>query len=415
MFRPIPADGQVELNERRYKIAILAPTCFYYQTALFQQLAKHQRLDLMVYFCSKEGLQGRDVRDMYKSDGEWGLSDELLEGYEHKFLRNFSPRPSYLKWPLGLINLGIVKAIAFRRPDAVILMSWMNPTWWMAIVACFLLRIPFFYMTDANVQIEPLRSVWKRRIKNFFLGKLIFRACAGFLCAGTANKQLYELYGVPENKLFPFAYSWGYDRLIEASKELKPKQQELRAELGIEDDAHVFLYCGRLSHEKNLFLLLDAFNQARDENSLLIFVGDGDQREELQNYARAQNIDSAKFFGFQDRNNVLKFYAVSDALCLLSRRETWGIVINEAMCFGLPVVVSHQVGAGIDLVLDGYNGYSVADADVGQLAKVLRRLAAQSSTERRILGNRSVQIIKNWSGRDLAQCLVDDIDSVRNR
>ena len=194
-------------TKSRFKVAIVAPTCFYYQAALFRELAAHPRLDLTVYFCSDEGLTARDVLEMYKVHQRWGEDNEMLGGYQCKFLRNYAPQPSYLKWPFGLINFGILKEIVSNRPDAVILMSWMNPTWWMALAACVLLRIPFLYMTDANVEIERYRSKWKRRIKQLALGKTLFKLCSGFLCAGRANRHLYRLYGVPDRKLFSFAYS----------------------------------------------------------------------------------------------------------------------------------------------------------------------------------------------------------------
>ena len=87
------------LNKPRYKVTIIAPTCFYYQVALFRQLAVHPRIDLTVYFCSEEALHAQDVQKMYKSDGRWGGETELLEGYTYKFLRNYSPSPSYLQCP----------------------------------------------------------------------------------------------------------------------------------------------------------------------------------------------------------------------------------------------------------------------------------------------------------------------------
>ena len=187
-------------TKSRYKVAIVAPTCFYYQAALFRELTAHPKIDPTVYFCSHEGLSARDVQEMYKVDAQWGGDDELLEGYQFKFLRNYAPQPSYLKWPFGLINFGILKEIILGRPDAVILMSWMNPTWWMALWACTLFRIPFLYMTDANVQIERYRSKRKRRIKQLVLGNTLFKLCSGFLCAGRANRHLYRLYGVPRKE-----------------------------------------------------------------------------------------------------------------------------------------------------------------------------------------------------------------------
>ena len=398
----------------RYKVAIVAPTCFYYQAGLFRQLAAGAKLDLMGYFCSAEGIIARDVLEMYKVNEDWGVGEELLKGYQSRFLKNFAPHPSYLKWPLGLINIGIIKEIILSRPDVVVLMSWMNPTWWMALAVCAFFRIPFFYMTDANVHIEPLRSKWKRRLKRMVLGRLLFKLSSGFLCAGTANNHFYRMYGVPENKLFPFAYSWGYDSLSKISAELKPQRDDLRSEFGISEKSIVILYCGRLSTEKNLFHLVESYHQLDHDNKSLIFVGDGDLRQSLQNHVDQLGAESVHVFGFQNRNQIAKFYAISDVLVLPSVRETWGIVVNEAMCFGLPVIVSRQVGAGIDLVVDGVNGYSV-ETDGESLVGRMSQFCKLSQEERSQMGIRSVDTINKWSTRDLAESLFQYIDSVKGK
>ena len=399
-------------TKSRYKVAIVAPTCFYYQAPLFRELAAHPKIDLTVYFCSQESLSARDVQEMYKVDAQWGGDDELLEGYRFKFLRNYALRPSYLKWPFGLINFGIVKELVLGRPDAVILMSWMNPTWWMALWACVLMRIPFFYLTDANVEIERYRSRRKRQIKRIALGKTLFKLCSGFLCAGTANRNLYALYGVPEKKLFPFAYSWGYDSLLKKSEELRPQRSRIRVELGIPEQSLVVLFCGRLSHEKNLFHLVNSYHRLDRDGKALIFVGDGELRQPLKNYVDELGAGSVHFFGFQNRNRISKYYAISDLLVLPSVRETWGIVVNEAMCFGLPVIVSNQVGAGVDLIDDGQNGYRV-ETDGDALFLGIKQIAGLSEEERLLMGTRSVDTMKGWLRRDLSESLVQYIESVR--
>jgi hypothetical protein len=91
----------------RYRLAIIAPNCFYYQADLFRHLAKHPRIDLTVYFCSDEGMGSEDVAKMFGVDGNWGIGDPLLKGYNHKFMRNYSPWPSYLNSLVGLMNWGI--------------------------------------------------------------------------------------------------------------------------------------------------------------------------------------------------------------------------------------------------------------------------------------------------------------------
>ena len=176
----------------------------------------------------------------------------------------------------------------------------------------------------------------------------------------------------------------------------------------------MILYCGRLSSEKNLFHLVDSYHRLDHDGKSLIFVGDGDLRQSLHNHVEDLGAESVRFFGFQNRSQISKFYAISDVLVLASVRETWGIVVNEAMCFGLPVIVSRQVGAGFDLVSNGENGYSV-EIDGESLFLSMKQISELSQEERSQMGIRSVDTINEWAGRDLAGLLVKYVESVKGK
>ena len=405
----------MSINKNRYKVAIVAPTCFYYQVPLFRALAAHPRLDLSVYFCSDEGLLGHDVLKAYGAEGGWGVESELLNGYESKLLRNYSPIPSYLNSLVGLLNLGIWGEIRRERPDVVVVMSWMNPTWWLAVLACIRYRIPFLYMTDANVTAEQGKNPLISRVKKLILGKLLFPITTGFLCAGTANRQLYRYYGVPDSKLVPFAYSWGYDTLVRMSDGLRAERSKLRAEMGFTDDSFVILFVGRLSGEKRPFDLLEAYNLLDLPNKALLIVGDGSLREPLEDYVTSLNLKGVHLTGFQNRDEILKSYAMADVLVLPSIRETWGIVVSEALCFSLPTIVSDQVGAGMDLVSHGWNGYNFPGGDVKALAGYIKTLADLPSEERLEMGVNSYNIIQDWLQRNVAESLDQYLDLICNK
>jgi len=399
-------------KEKIYKVAVIAPTCFYYQVDLFRQLAGHPRIDLTVYFCSKEALESKDVKGMYGTDQNWGNQDELLEGYEYQFLTNFSPRPSYLRSFYGLINLGVINRLLFNRPDAVILMSWMNPTWWLSILFAVALRIPIFYLTDANFQTERGRSGIKIRVKSWLLGHFIFKLTSGFLCAGIANEELYRLYGVGDDKLFPFAYSWGYEQQIEMAKELLLNRDKIRSELSIQPDDLAILFCGRLSEEKQPFFLLEAYRRLDHPRKKLIIVGDGELREALVKKIAADRILGVHFAGFQDRHALGSFYASADFLVLPSSRDTWGMVVAEAMCYRMPIIVSNHVGAGEHLVLDGENGHKFTAGSVDELSAVMQKLADDSIERRKEMGDRSLRLISEWNERDVASHMDEYIAAV---
>lgn len=399
-------------QSRQYKVVIVAPTCFYYQTPLFRTLAADDRLDLTVYFCSDEGLSGKDVKTAYGADKNWGVEYELLDGYRSKFLKNYSPWGSYLKSLVGLANFGIWRELSRERPDAVIVMSWMNPTWWLVFLACARFNIPVLFMTDANVSAEHLKSVWKSWIKKLLLGKILFPITAGFLCAGTANRSFFAYYGVPARKLVAFAYSWGYDDLVQESDSLKDQKMKLRSDYGLPLDSFMILYCGRLSPEKGTVELIEAYEMVSHPNKALVLVGDGGLRQSIQDYASRHRLKSVYFMGFRDRKEIGKFYTMADLLVLPSQQETWGIVVSEALSFSLPVIVSDQVGAGIDLVLPNQNGHVFPAGDVGAMADCISDVMNLSESEILKMGATSGKLIREWLGRDLGKPLGEYLDTI---
>lgn len=399
-------------QSRSYKIVIVAPTCFYYQVPLFQELNNHPNIDLTVYFCSDEGISGQDVKTVYGSDEGWEIVGKPLIGYKYIFLPNQSPRGSYLKSLVGLANFRVWNQLKQDQPDAVVIMSWMNPTWWLAFLACVRFRFPVFFMTDANFSAENSKSFLRSTIKRILLGKLLFPATSGFLCAGTENQRLYSHYGVQSKKLISFAYSWGYSTLISEADRLQGEKIALRQQFGLPLDAIIILYCGRLSPEKGSIELIEAYNEISSPNKALLLVGDGPLRQRMGTIAELHNLESIYFMGFQNRNNIAKFYMMSDMLVLPSHRETWGLVVNEALCFSLPVVVSDQVGAGVDLVNPGENGYVFHAGDVTDLSTQISKLFDMSDEHRKAMGKKSLDLITEWSNRDLATPFIKYLDEV---
>jgi glycosyltransferase involved in cell wall biosynthesis len=288
----------------------------------------------------------------------------------------------------------------------------MNPTWWLTILACLRFKIPILFMTDANFYAEILTNTWKSWIKRCILGKFLFPLTAGFLCAGTANQMLYTFHGVRDEKLVPFAYSWGYQTLIEKSEDLRNQRLELRRKHGLPEDASIVLYCGRLSSEKASMELLQAYQLVSHPKKALVLVGDGALKTQMQDFVDLHGLESVYFMGFQNRNDLGDFYALADILVLPSNKETWGLVVNEALSFSLPVVVSDQVGAGVDLVIPDENGYIFPAGDIPALANQVSKLLSLSDQDFERMAQRSYSLIKDWSDRDLALPLSEYLDSI---
>jgi glycosyltransferase involved in cell wall biosynthesis len=165
---------------------------------------------------------------------------------------------------------------------------------------------------------------------------------------------------------------------------------------------HFFLGVGRFVTKKNWHTLLQAYASFRLHNPAsdwrLILVGDGPERSSLQRLAAETGMDNLVTFpGFASQETLARIYALAGALVLPSRYgETWGLVVNEAMACGLPVLVSEQCGCAATLVRPGENGWTFHPDDVTGLSEILARVAALSDTERERMGGRSRQIIADW-------------------
>jgi len=141
-------------------------------------------------------------------------------------------------------------------------------------------------------------------------------------------------------------------------------------------------------------------------------VGNGVLRKQMQDFIDVQGLKSVHFMGFQNRNDLLDFYALADMMVLPSNKETWGLVVNEALSYSLPIIASDQVGASVDLVIHDENGYIFPARDISALAEQISKLIGLSDQDREYMGGKSYSLIKEWSDRDLAMNLGNYLDSI---
>lgn len=390
---------------------IIAPTSFFYQAPIYRELSANERIELMVLFCSEEGKTSKDVLPKFGIDKEWGDSDATLEGYNYEFIKNYSLYSSYLKWPFGLINLGVIKQVKEFKPDIVVIMSWVNATDLISVLSCVLFGSKLFIMTDANIQAEARKPPWIRWLKKMFLGNVLFKFASGFLYAGAGNKELYKSYGVPEQKLIPFAFSWESQHFLAQPRLEHSAIKEIKANIGISEDDFVILFCGRLSPEKAPIDLLKGYEASGTDGKALVFAGDGPVRPELEEYIHNNRVQSVYFLGFLDRGEINQCYEMADVLVLPSRQEATGAVITEGMCFDLPLIVSDQVGFGLDLVKEGLNGFIYPVGSTNELAKYLNLLSSASKSDIEIMGSNSRKLIEQWADFSLAESLLNHLDN----
>ncbi len=256
---------------------------------------------------------------------------------------------------------------------------------------------------SAVVTSDSKKDDGKRIFYKEFVKRTILRLCDSALVAGTASRDYLTELGFHQEMIW-----FGADTV---DNTYYSRHAEIHRALQTTDvsgspcgDGKCFLMVGRFIKEKNLSNLLLAYKKYRKnvvgQPWSLSLVGDGPEGEVLQSITRSEKLEGVIFSGFQKSERLPFFYAHANALILPSIKDTWGLVVNEAMACSLPVLVSRGAGASYDLVEENGNGWTFDPLNIDDIAGALMRMHQLSDDERRRFGQRSKQIIERW-GLDL--------------
>ena len=276
------------------------------------------------------------------------------------------------------------------RPAAVAIPSWGAPYSLGALAWCLRTGTPSIVMVDSNPQDKPRNSLkeWlKRRIVSCFGAGLVCKP--DYLATlGMPPEAIRIGYNVVDNRYFS-----------EGAAALRGTAAELRRARNL--PRPFLLVVARFIPKKNLATLLEGFNlftrTAKGSELDLVLLGDGPLRPDLeQQVARLGLASRVHFPGFAQYDELPAWYAMASALVLPSTVEQWGLVVNEAMAAGLPVLVSHHCGCAEVLVEDGRNGWRFDPAEPAGIARCLSRFAALPDGGA-AFGARSRELIAAWT------------------
>jgi glycosyltransferase involved in cell wall biosynthesis len=377
----VPEDGR-----RRFRLAAVTSHPVQYQAPLFRRLAAHPEIDLTVFYGERWGLDTC-------FDPEFGVhlrwDVPLTEGYAARFLRNRGWGSGFFR----VANPGIVAALATGRFDAVLVHSYAHATALLGYLGAALRRVPVLLRTESELlRPRPFRVRLARRL---LLAPLL-RSTAAVLAIGSANRDFHLHHGVSRDRMFWTPYGVDNDFFATFGRERARHRGEVRSEIGLPAETPVVLFAGKLVPRKRPADVIDAIARlAARPKACVVFVGDGGLRRALEARARAASVE-ARFVGFRNQSEIGRYYAAADVFVLPSEFETWGLVLNEAMACGLPVVASTGAGAARDLVVEGRNGFTFHAGDVGSLSRTLAQLLHDAALRERA-GRASLEIIDRWS------------------
>jgi glycosyltransferase involved in cell wall biosynthesis len=404
--RRLQSDSQRSclMGERRYRVLLVLTHPVQYMSPVLREMSNHPKLDITAAYCSLQGAKPELDPD-FGMEIAWDIP--LLDGYPWSHVPNRSFRPGLGRF-FGLVNPALWKIVRTGGFDIVVILTgYRYATFWIAAMAARAKGLPILFGTDAHDIASRDGSSWKKRIKKWFWPRLYGLADV-VIVPSSGGVNLMQSLGIPPERIVLTPYTVDNKWWIEQSTLVN--RSAVRAEWGIPDDARVVLFCAKLQPWKRPHDLLRAFAKANVERSYLIFAGDGPLRTALEVEAQALGLaDRLRFLGFVNQTKLPLVYRASDLLVLPSEYEPFGVVVNEAMLSGCPVIVSDMVGARFDLVRNRETGFVFPVGNIEALAALLGEiLPARESLQQ--MGSLARQRMADWSPEKNIEGLIRAIE-----
>ncbi len=360
-------------SQQKMKIAFITNICTHFLIKPFELLATKYNIDF--YFT------GGQEKYWEKKNKLW------LGNFSGKYLQGFYIFPKFKIIP------SLVFRLLFGNYDVYIKCisdRFALPTTFLVAKAK---HKPFIFWT--GLWMHP--KIFFHKI-SFIPTKYIYRHSDAIVAYGDHVRRYLVELGISDEKIF---CAWqAVDNKIFNKCVSDEEKLTLRKELGLSQEK-IVLYVGRLGEGKGLCYLIDAVSMMRDLSINLLFIGEGTLRRELEEKCKKFDV-KYRFLSHIQNVELYKYYTLADVFVLPSIttktiKETWGLVINEAMNQGCPIVATDAVGAAVGgLVQNGRNGFVVPEKNSKKLKEAIECILKDEKLAKS-MGECSREIIKNWT------------------
>lgn len=287
-----------------------------------------------------------------------------------------------------------------QKWDVIVLCGYSSPTVMLAMAWLKARRIPFWMEVDGGL-IRPDSK------PKYLFKKTLVSAASGWLSTGKSTTEYLVHYGAKRDRVYEYPFSSLHEADMPRACPSGEQKRQLRRELGL-GDGKMILSIGQFIHRKGYDVLLRA--AAKLEPGTEIYIVGGTPTEEYLQMCRELELQNVHFEGFMKKEQLLKYYQAADLFVLPTREDIWGLVINEAMAYGLPVITTDRCVAGLDLVENDVNGYIVPVEDDAALAEKINTLFTKDFLA---MGEVSRQKIRAYTLEEMARCHLTVFENVK--
>ncbi len=350
-----------------------------YHAPVFRLLHQRFAVPLQVIYASDFSLAG------YR-DADFGVTvawdTDLLAGYPSQFVSRVAQGGARSFEEVS--SRGVAALLSRLRPSAVLVCGYRPHIHRAAFLRAWRSGYPILFRGE-TVDTEPAGPA-VRALRRVAL-RMLYARCARLLYIGTRSRRHFEALGFDDKQLVFSPYCSDTSAFAADESARLRMRVSARCSLDVQPDDVLLLFSGKLTPKKRPDLLVEALRRLQSRSSrrfVAVFVGGGELRGQLEAETRRAPAISVRFTGFKNQTELSPYYHAADLLVLPSQHsETWGVVVNEALCHGVPCVVSDAVGCAADLIKPGQTGEVFAVGSVEALeAAIIARIGADRRRRR---------------------------------
>ncbi len=300
-----------------------------YRVQFFNELSKY--CNLLVLF---ERHSASDRHNKWSSENTYNFNYKVLNGTPTSHETAVCP--------------SVLRYITRNKYDIVVITNYYSPTGMLAILKMKLLKIPFYIEADGGFKKQDSRL--KYLVKNYFI-----KSASGWFSTSKKTDEYFLFYGAKKEKIYRYPFSSINDSDICTIEEIKYSKNYYKEKINHSNE-RIILGVGQFIHRKGFDMLLEAYSKISTP-CVLILVGCGDKENEYRDLIDKNNLAGVYIEPFKDAKELVDYYRAADIFVLPTREDIWGLVVNEAMAYGLPVITTDRCVAGLELIEHGKNGF----------------------------------------------------------
>lgn len=352
-----------------------------YKVAFFEELGK--LCDLTVFFENKEV--------SYREKG-WMITE--FHNFHAYFLKGINVKDKK-------ISFEVCRFINAKKYDKIIVSVYSTITQMIGQEYMRKQKIDYVISSDGGMIKEDSKLA-------YIIKKHFIESASAWLSTGKVTTEYLTHYGADPARVFvyPFTSISEKDVLVRADTQLK--KTEFRTQLGIKYESMV-VSVGQFIHRKGFDVLIQAGSKLKNTG---IYIIGGSPTNEYLDLCKKCGADNIHFVKFKNRDELSVYYRASDCFVLPTREDIWGLVVNEAMAYGLPVITTNKCVAGLEMIDDGENGRIVSADSIDDLYCAMKSMIDKLSISREMMSEACLRKAREYTFENMAQKHIEILNRI---